>query len=195
MPVIGSFHNRFWKARANAPPAAGASMAWMYPQVQSVVIMSMAIWGAPLDTIRPVLKQMRWLWTIARRLWQWRHPVQQDLLEAWIDRLDRFTPEEAAVLERVARVMEGPYWTPARAAVRRCANTPKFHQPEQWIEYGRALKANRGQAQNVFRHVKAVSELRGLADGPAPLSNPDAHLVIELAYQGFAALGRVDRIH
>jgi hypothetical protein len=51
----------------------------------------------------------------------------------------------------------------------------------------RALKSSRGEAENVFRHVKAVMDLReGLAPQGVTLSNPEAHLLVELAYQGFS---------
>ena len=109
----------------------------------------------------------------------------------WIDRLERLDIEQCAVVERVIQTIECPQWTDARARVRVCATTPKFHQPEQWVAYSRAVKADSGQAQNVFRHVKVVHELK--AAHPC-LSNPDAHLLTELAYHGMAQTGRSVRI-
>lgn len=189
MPVVGEFHAKFWKARANAPaPPATAATAWMYPGVQSVVTMPF-LFGA----LQPLWDQLVWYVRLAERLWHWRAPANQVRLETWIAHLEAFDTEEYAIVERVVEAMRHPRWSDARHAVRAVATSPKFHHPEQWVAYGRALKANKGQAQNVFRHVKAVSELHGLADGPAALSNPEAHLLIELAYQGFAALGRPDR--
>jgi hypothetical protein len=161
--------------------------------IQRSVTLTMAIWGVPFDVLGPVWAQLRWYWTLARRLWHWRAPANQDRLEMWIARLEELEPAQIAALERAVTVMTGPHWAEARRAVQVCATTPKFHQPEQWVEYGRALKGNPGQAQNVFRHVKVVQALRGLQDGAAALSNPDAHLLAELAYQGFAALGRSGR--
>ena len=192
MPTIGPFHRFYWKARANpvAPPILSRGG---YPPWQASVTTAMAIWGVPLEALGPIWRQVRWLLSLASRLWHWRAPVNQDRLETWIARLEDFTPDQLAVLERVVTMLTGPQWDAARAAVQACATTPKFHQPEQWVIYSRAVKANPGQAQNVFRHLKAVSALRDLGDGPAAISNPDAHLLIELAYQAFAAMGRPDR--
>ena len=193
MPTVGPFHRFYWKARANVPPPPVTGRPGGYPPWQASVTTAMAIWGVPLDALGPIWQQARWLWSIARRLWHWRSPETQDRLETWIARLETFSPDQLAVLERVVTAMTGPHWDAAQLAVRTCATTPKFHAPEQWVVYSRELKANVGQAQNIFRHVKALSVLRPLGDGPAPLSNPDAHLLIELAYQAFAAMGRPDR--
>jgi hypothetical protein len=167
MPVIGEFHGKFWRSRANPVVAAGTSVTWMYPQVQSVVTSMGSLFGA----LQPLYERAVWCWTFLRLIWS-------------------FDAEQRAVLERVVQAVTHPKWDQAKAAVASCATSPKFHQPEQWVEYGRALKANVGQAQNVFRHVKVVHALRGLQDGAATISNPDAHLLAELAYQAFA---RVDR--
>ena len=75
-------------------------------------------------------------------------------------------------------------------SVRVCATTPKFHHSDQWVAYGRAIRANAGQAQNVFRHLKVVQTLQM---AHPELSNPDAHLMAELAYQGMAVQGRRER--
>lgn len=191
MPVVGEFHAKYWKARANPIVAAGTTVNWMYPLVQSVTGASSM--GSLFGALQPVWEQVVWYWTLAQRLWHWRAPTNQLRLEIWIARLEALDSEQHAVLERVVTALQHPRWSEAKHAVRVVATSPKFHQPEQWVEYGRALKANRGQAQNVFRHIKAVSALRDLTDGPATLSNPEAHLLIELAYQGMAAAGRPDR--
>lgn len=179
MPTIGPFHRFYWKARANTPPPAGTWAPWGYPRWQTAprsgVMLSLAIWGVSLDTIRPVLTQIRWVWRLVRVVW-------------WIRDAER-----QAVLWRVIEQLASERWPHAQSAVRACAHTPKFHHADQWVEYGRALKANPGQAQNVFRHVKVVHALRGLQDDGGPISNPDAHLLAELAYQGYAAMGRPGR--
>ena len=197
MPTIGPFHRFYWRARANTPPPAGTAPNWSYPRWQSVprgaVTLSMAIWGVPFDVLGPLWAQLRWYLRLARRLWNWRAPANQAQLETWIARLEELDAEQIAVLDRVLASVTGPCWDQARAAVRVCATTPKFHQMDQWIDYGRAIKANPGQAQNVYRHLKVVQELRGLADDVGGLSNPDAHLLAELAYQGMAAIGRARR--
>lgn len=191
MPVIGSFHAKFWKARANAALPPGAAVSWIYPQVQSVIIMSTAIWCLPLDILGPVWAQLRWFWMLARRLWSWRHVAQQDALERWLGRIETMTPEQLAVCERVAVVVDGPFWELARAEVRACAMSPKFHQPEHWVSYSRIVKSNAGQAQNIWRHMRVVQAMQS---SDASLSNPEAHLLAELAYQGLAVMGRPGRV-
>ena len=208
MPTVGSFHGQYWKARANGVVAAGPATNAVYPKWQNAVHRSvglcMTFGWIPLDVIRPWLSQLRWYWQLARRLWQWRSTTNHALLLAWIARLEEATPEQLelverafgvtgerkAVMQRVFAAMAMPEWEQARVGVRLCATSPKFHQPEQWLAYSRALKANAGQAQNVFRHVKVVHELRA---AHPELSNPDAHLLTELAYQGLASVGREGR--
>ena len=178
MPVIGEFHSKFWRARANAPAAAGTHTTWMYPAWQSSVIVgSFAVWAA----VRPVWDQVRWLWRVAVSLWWCRQPACQAELEAWIAQQQRGGDR---LLTRVQAVRAHEAWPAAQAAVRDCAMTPKFHSADQWVAYSRAIKANTGQAQNVFRHLKVVQTLQ--AAYPT-LSNPDAHLLAELAYQDMVA--------
>ena len=185
MPVVGEFHRKFWRARANPILPAGTKTGWMYPGVQSAVVMGL-IWGVPLQLLRPIRRQLRWYWALARWLWWFRNPAQQGQLETWIGRIEALTSEQDAVIERVVGTLQGPFWGDARQRVRACATSPAFHRPEAWVEYSRALKANGGQAQNVFRHIRVVHELRAAHD----ISNPEAHLVTELAYQGLASQGR-----
>ena len=191
MPTIGPFHRNFWRARANTPPPPGTANAWMYPGWQSSVTM-LAIWGVPWELLAPLWRQLRWIAGIVWQLWAWRDPIQQARLETWIARLAACPFEERVVLERVWIVLQSPYWADTLDRVAACATTPKFHQPEQWLAYSRALKANAGQAQNVFRHIKVVHELK---DRYPTLSNPDAHLLTELGYQAFAARGRPEAVH
>ncbi len=152
--------------------------------------MTSVVFGPPLDLLRPIWRQVRWYAHLAVRLWHWRAPANQDQLETWIARLEDFTPAELLALERVVLTVRSPYWDEAAERVEACAHTPKFHQPEQWVEYGRAIKKDMGQAQNVFRHVRVVHELRA---AHPELPNPDAHLLAELAYQAQALRGRPNR--
>lgn len=168
MPTIGVFHRHFWAQRANGAVAAGAAPPWQYPAVQSVTGARAMAWTGvlPWGLIR---------WAFAR-IWFWRIPDRYLVQEA----LDA---EQRAVVDRVIAVMRSPRWADARVRVRACATTPKFHRPEQWTEYSRAVRADGSQAQNIWRHVRIVQELR--AADPM-LSNPDANLLAEIAYHGFA---------
>lgn len=186
MPVIGEFHSQYWRHRANAviPPGPNAG-GWAYPKVQQVASgismgARMVLFGPPLD----------WLRVYWYRLLRWLLPATDHALLTLGAQYTGFDAEQQAVLARVTRVLRSPGWAEARRAVRECATTPSFHEPSQWVEYSRAIRSNLGQAQNIHRHLKAVHAVRGLHDGPAALSNPDAHLLVELAYQGMAAQGR-----
>lgn len=177
MPVVGEFHGKFWRARANIPPPPGAGNIWMYPCWQ-ISVVAMTIFGPPLDLIRVYWRHVLACIHVAQLLWRYR---------VWVMLFDGWDAEQRAVVNRAIAVMNHPTWTEARQRVRACAETPKFHQPEQWLAYSRAVKANAGHAQNIWRHVRVVLELK--AADPT-LTNPDAHLIAELAYQGFAAIGR-----
>jgi hypothetical protein len=144
----------------------------MYPAWQRSVI-CVSFFGVPWDYAKHLWDVLCWYW----RLWKCL-------------RLSSMNAEQLAVLVRVSRALHRPEWATARQLVRDCATSPSFHRPEQWIEYGRALKANAGQAQNVFRHVKVVHQLKA---AHPELSNPEAHLLAELGYQGFATRKHPDR--
>jgi len=192
VPVVGEFHGKFWRARANpvAEPAP-AVQKWQYPLWQSsrsTVTFGMAIWGVPFDAIGSWGQRLWRLLRLLPCLWRWTR--EKDTLETWVARITQLTEEEYTVLDRVVSAMKHPAWPQARAAVQDCATTPSFHQQEQWLHFGQAIKANKGQAQNIYRHVKVVHALRGLQDAPGPLTNPEAHLLAELAYQGYAGFDR-----
>lgn len=248
MPTIGSFHGKYWRARAGgAPPPTSGSQGSYCGWQASVIVGCLNPW----TPLAPLWDHLRWYWRLATRLWQWRAPASRQRLEAWIDRLDTLDTEciaavervitlcaqpasrdslsiwitrletcsadhanvlnrlaalpaepwlrivelcddeQRAVFRRVAAAVSSRYWGEALGHVRACATSPKFHQPEQWVEYSRALKANIGQAQNVFRHIKVVHALKA---AHPEMSNPDAHLFAELAYQGMTHTGRPARI-
>ena len=120
-----------------------------------------------------------------------RDRAVQEQRDLWMERLGRYNAEQHQVLTRVATALEHPAWDRARQAVRECATTLGFNDPDAWRPYSRTLKQDPGQAENVFRHVKAVHALReALGAEGVLLSNPEAHLLVELAYHGFSALGQ-----
>ena len=191
MPTVGSFHRFFWKGRPNAVVPPGVGQTSMYPQWQSTVTAMAVTFWPPFTVLRPYWQQVRWLWGLVYRLWSWRDPQQHVRLEQWVARVEVLTPLELQVLDRVVAVLRGPWWEEAQARVAVCAHTPKMEGHEQWLAYSRALKSNPGQAQNVYRHVRVVHELHDASQHA--LTNPEAHLLAELAYQAYAVLGRPDR--
>lgn len=197
MPVIGEFHDKFWRAKANTPPPPGTNQVKGYPAWQSTIV-AMSVFSPPLDRAIWLMKaawyllgsawaRACWMYWIAKAVWRWRSWAHQIPGTTWTATLDGLDLEQLAVLERVLSVLQGPQWTAARSKVRGCAQTMGFNQPDAWVEYSRLLKSNFGQAQNVMRHVKVVHELKMAYP---EMSNPDAHLLAELGYQGFAAQGR-----
>lgn len=174
MPTIGSFHRIYWRARAGGGGGGGGGQRdpSMYPAWQASVL-SVSFFGVPWEYAKHLWELVCWYW----RLWK-------------LLRLSSMNAEQLAVLVRVSQALHRPEWATTRQLVRACATSSAFHRPEQWVEYSRALKANAGQAQNVFRHVKVVMSLKA---AHPELTNPEAHLLAELGYQGFATRGHPDR--
>lgn len=170
MPVVGTFHSKYWRARANGIIPPGKSNPWMYPQWQPAVI-AMAVFGPPLDLLKLFWARAKW-WM------RWQRAIQGMGLE------------QILVLHRVMQRLTSPEWDLARSLVRTCAHTPDFHHQEAWVSYSRAMRANLGQTQNIFRHLTVIQGLQA----QSLLSNPEAHLLAQLAYEGFAAVGRPHRI-
>jgi hypothetical protein len=106
-------------------------------------------------------------------------------------RVRRLSSEEHAVLLHTMDLLESPQFALAQQAVRTTATTPKFNRPESWGQYSKAIKTDPGRAENVFRHIRAHELTRQAArELGSTLSNPQAHLLVELAYHEFAIKGR-----
>lgn len=173
MPTIAIFHRNFWKSRPSAPAAGVGSSPSMYPiWAASVITMSMSFMGGLIEAMLAFWERMQWAWRVHRQL-----------------QIAQLTEPQLAVLERAVTLMLSPHWRDAEQTVAACATTPKFHQPEQWIAYSRAIRADAGQAQNLYRHLAVVQALRA---AHPKLTNPELHFLAELAYQGFARIDRRD---
>ena len=111
-------------------------------------------------------------------------------LDAWrLVRRLRTHPDGDAALTLVAKALESPVYPLAGFAVRKTATTLGFNRPEAWLELSRAIKRDPGSAENQYRHMEAVRLLRVNALD-RPVGNPEANLLIELAYQMFALKGK-----
>lgn len=168
MPVVGEYHAFFWKGRANQAQAANVHQ-WQYPHWQSTVTLMMA--GFWLD-LGPLMRWVRRCGRYLRTIWR---------LQPWT-----LSGEQMAVLDHTLAVVTGPAFPLAQAQVRTCAHLANFSRPEEWLEFGRALKSNHGQAQNVWRHYWAVRAVQQAQD----IRTADAHLAVELAYHGYAATAK-----
>jgi hypothetical protein len=188
-PVIGEFHGHYWNlSDSYAAPVAPAGRGG-YPAWQSAVT-SMIVFGPPLDVMRDLWRRLRWL--VRLLVWGWRVPHEErDWALLTLRQVRALGREERAVVGQALTLMASPTWPTARVIVRTTAQTLGFNRPEAWLPYARALKAEPGQAENTFRHLKSVHDLKAQAQAASStVTNPQAHFLIELAYQGFAAMGR-----
>lgn len=96
------------------------------------------------------------------------------------------------VLLRTLQVLESPVYPHAKRAVRETATTIGFRNPEAWVSYSRAMKADPKKAENIWRSVRAreLTQQHWAATQPGStltkMSNPHLALVAELAYQEYA---------
>lgn len=161
-------HALYWNfSDSNAAPVITPGEGG-YPLWQSSVIAPslLGMLGAWLDTR---LAQIRWLWRLLRR----------------VRALD---VERRGVLLAALAMLEDPAYGTARVCVRETATTLGFNRPEAWKEWSREIKADPGRAENAFRHLRSMSRLRTVHT--STLSNAQQNLVTELAYHGFAIMGK-----
>ena len=199
MPVVGEFHRKFWKAKAGAAPPATPAARHQYPLWQGHVV-SMAVFGPPLGLLVGLWCRLRFVlllpWWLLKLVWKHlrcrrEHAPEHlaypalPLADSWLTHVPSLDRGQWAVMEQVMAALRSPTWPAAQRAVRACAQTPDGHKPEAWVEYSRTLKGDAGQTQNVYRHLKVALALKQVA----PLTNPQAHLLAELAYHEFAARG------
>lgn len=182
MPTILTFHTHFWEnsGQAQPPEDHGPPPRWNYPLWQGSHV-QMVIWGVPgtVAASRRVIAAVRH-WIAERRL----------DVQAWrIVRRLRTHPDGDAALALITAALESPVYPLAGFAVRKTATTLGFNRPEAWLELSRAIKRDPGSAENQYRHMEAVRILRVNAL-QQPIGNPEANLLIELAYQIFALKGR-----
>jgi len=173
VPTVGSFHSFYWNDATPStvvivPTGRGVGG---YPAWQASVI-TPSLFGVVGAWIDHQVQRLRWALRLVRR----------------IERLDA---EQRDVLSRVLTTLESPAWPVARVSVRQTATTLGFNRPEAWIHLSRELKASPGRAENTYRHLQTCTTLRNrLREQGSTVTNPQMHLVAELAYQGFAARGR-----
>jgi hypothetical protein len=173
VPVVGEFHTQYWAVTdtAVAPKPGGAGRPG-YPMWQSgpnIVVLGVAFGG-----LAPFFERF---WD--RLQWGWRT----------VGRVLRLGATQRPALLRVLDALEHPAYPPARLAVRKTATTIGFNRPEAWLDLGRAMKRDAGEAQNTYRHMESCRLLRANLLN-STVTNPQCHLIVELAYQEFAAKGR-----
>ena len=203
--ALKAFQQNYWNRPSTVViPPPGPSRGG-YPGWQASVVAS--LFGALWELGAAWWSRLGWWGRLLRRIAQLSAPQRvwvdrvlrvvpsDDRAEApsveWMTRVSDLGPTQRAVIERALTLVESPHFPIAQSAVRVTATTLGFSRPEAWQQYSRAIKGSPGRAENVFRHIKAHELTRqGARDLGSTLSNPTAHLLVELAYHEFAIKGR-----
>ncbi len=162
MPPVGLFHTFYWEFSDTVVPPVLAPGFGGYPMWQASVVAPslLGVVGAWIDTR---WEQIRWFWSLCRRVHELRKP-QRD------------------VLMRVLGLMEHPNYPIARTAVRTTATTLGFNDPKMWKGLSTHMKAVPGRAENEYRHLNACALTR---QAGSTMTNPTCNLLVELAYHEY----------
>jgi hypothetical protein len=155
-------HTFYWEVSSTvvAPPPT-ASATGGYPAWQGGVVMGSGF-GA---IVAMVLDWLSCLVTIMRGYY-------------------KLGTEDRAVVTRTMTYLAHPAYPVARLAVRKTSKTLGFNRPEAWKELSRELKSDPKHAENAFRHLEACRLVRANLLN-STVTNPELHLITELAYHGF----------
>lgn len=167
MPVQSWGHSHYWAGPTSSqvgPPNVPIYITSGYPSWQGGVVLASGFGGVGAR-LAVWWVQWRWLWRFGRRVQALAAP-------------------DRVVVERVIGAMETPVWPLAQASVARTAHTLGFNRPEAWIALHRMLKHDHVENENRFRHLEACRLLRGNLV-TSTLSNPECHLMVELAYHRY----------
>lgn len=166
MPLQGWAHTFYWENSDTA--VAGVSrLIGHYPAWQTAAVTLGTMFGGVLPFWERFWDRWRWFWRAQPRC-------------------ARLDAEQRRVLLKTLDALEHPAYRIARSSVRKTATTLGFNRPEAWKELSRELKGSACHAENAFRHLEACRLVRAnLID--STVTNPECHLIVELAYQGFAS--------
>jgi hypothetical protein len=177
LPTIGSFHTFYWENTGGEAPPGGTTNTWGYPHWQRGGV----VLGSMFGGLTP------WMERLEARIARWWD--QSRWIGKTIYRVAKLHGEHRDVFLRVLDALNDRDYLLAQQAVRKTATTLGFNRPGAWKDLGDALKKSPGNAENTFRHLNAVHLLKANAID-RELTNPESHLLIELAYQAFAARGK-----
>jgi len=165
MPTL-SFHRNYFNNSSTAVAPVLAPSKGGYPLWQSgAVNLGIGLGGALVFWER-LTDWCGWFWTLLRRS-------------------RAYDTRRRAVVLKVLDAFEHPAFPVAQSAVKKTATTLGFNRPEAWKELSRELKGSAGHAENAFRHLEACRLVRAnLLD--STVTNPEMHLIVELAYHTFA---------
>jgi hypothetical protein len=166
MPVQSWAHSHYWTETSTAvAPVIPTSGQPGYPLWQASAVVMPSAFGAVAAWAGIWRERLSILWRLSTRMLG-------------------FSREQQAVIWRCIETVGGREYPIARQAVQRTAITLGFNRPEAWSDLKAALKRDPGNAENTFRHLQIVQTLRTNLVG-STLSNPQAHLLVELAYHGY----------
>ena len=167
MPVQSWGHSQYWTATDTAvTPVVPTSGQPGYPLWQGGVVVMPSAFGAVAAWAGIWSQRVRIMWRFAA------HMIGM-------------TREQQAVVWRCVEAVDAPSYHVARGSVKRTATTLGFNRPEAWGDLKAELKRDAGNCENTFRHLHTVNVLRQNLVG-STLTNPQAHLLVELAYQGYS---------
>lgn len=165
MPTLWAHRNYFNNSSTAVAPTLAPSKGG-YPLWQA----SNFSVGIGIGGILPLWEALcdwcSWFWTLFRRSLKY----------------DR---ERRRAVIKTLNALEHPAFPLAQQSVRRTAVTLGFNRPEAWKELSRSLKSSPGHAENAFRHLEACRLTRANLIS-STLTNPQANLIVELAYQCWA---------
>lgn len=167
MPVQSWAHSAYWADTSTAiTPVVPTSGQPGYPLWQGGVVVLPSLFGGVAAWAGIWRDRLRILWRLTSTMMG-------------------FSPEQQAIVWRCLEAVGSPQFPIARQAVKKTATTLGLNRPEAWNYLKAELKRDAGNAENTFRHLHTVNLLRSNLVG-STLSNPQAHLLVELAYQGFS---------
>lgn len=115
-------------------------------------------------------------WAVWRALTTWvASPSGQQRLAAWSR---AYVPDRLWATWRVWRLLGGPAFQQATAAVASVAVTRGMREPEMWGAIGRRLGRIPGHGENLFRHLLAVERMGAVPHRQRHTQN----VALELAY-------------
>lgn len=205
MPVQSFGHSHYWAGAPStvvAPPNLPIAITSGYPSWQGGTIVA-SLFGGVGARLSHAWAWLRWVVAFVRRV-MGLAPRHRDLYVALLAQLEAapasdrpaldalrlaadihsLPDADRAALGRAVQTYRHPAWPLATAAVRQTATTLGFNRPEAWIPLNRMLKHDTRSRENLFRHLEACRIVRANLV-TSTLSNPDLHLLVELAYHRY----------
>lgn len=169
-------HSHYWGLPSGPPPGPGVSTGGGgYPAWQSAVT---GTYGSGFGGLHGALSDawayLAWWAHWVRQVWHWRHDWRRERIAQ---------DERAVVLDRCRSLLLSDHYAPARGWVRDTAMTLGFNKPEAWVMLAKEFPHKHAMQENAYRHLRAVHKLTPETAG---LPSPERHLLVELAYLGYA---------